>query len=303
MTVARKLFKGATVGFVSTSAPVPDGRIDIVDRLVRESGLVPVFGESCFLRHGYLSGPDEVRAGDVNKMFADPKIDAVLCIRGGYGSQRLLPLLDYDLIRKNPKTFAGYSDITAFLTVFSQDCGFVTYHAPMYSTDLYNIKDKYTFKSFYDNLFEGRTADYANPPGYEITTLVGGRAEGVLTGGNLSLLVSSLKTPFEIDTKGKILFIEEVDEAPYRIDRMLLQLKYAGKFRDCSGIIFGSFKGCEAAEPSKSLTLNRVFEELIVPEGKPCISGFACGHSMPSLTLPMGAGFLLDSTAKVLKAL
>jgi muramoyltetrapeptide carboxypeptidase len=230
-------------------------------------------------------------------MFSDKSIDGVLCIKGGYGAQRILDLIDFDMIRQNPKVFVGYSDVTALHTAINRLCGFITYHAPMAATELYDAKklDDYTIKSYINNIFTDVKPSLANARGCELKTLCGGVAEGELTGGNLSLLASSLGTPYELDAKGKLLFIEDVDEEPYRLDRMLNQLRLAGKFNDCAGIIFGAFTDCLAEEPEKSLTISDLLNELIRPAGKPAVYDFCCGHRLPTLTLPLGAAVRFDA--------
>ena len=155
-------------------------------------------------------------------------------------SARILDLLDYKTIRKNPKIFAGYSDITALHVAFNQKCDLITFHSPMPASEFYECVDEYTMSFFKRNIFSGDSLGIIeNPKGEKIETLVKGNAKGRITGGNLTLLASSIGTKYEVDTKGKILFIEEVDEAPYRIDRMLLQLKQSGKFKDATGIVLG----------------------------------------------------------------
>jgi muramoyltetrapeptide carboxypeptidase len=293
----KPLFPGARVALVAPAGPVPPERLEPAVKSVENLGLQPVIYESCRSRHGYFAGDDRLRADDLNRAFADREIDGILCIRGGYGSQRLMNLIDFDLIRRNPKYFSGYSDITTLHIMINQYCGFVTYHTPMPSTELYRGTDDYTL-SYIKNLMYGISLEQLNnPEGYPLKTLTGGCARGILTGGNLSLVVSSLGTPYEIDTKGKILFLEDVDEEPYSVDRMLLQLKNAGKFRDCAGIILGYYTNCAAKQPEQSLTLDEVFEELLVPEQKPTVMDLACGHSLPSMSLPLGKEVILDLPA------
>lgn len=295
MLVPKPLFPGARVALIAPAGPVPPERYGPAVRALEELELAPVVFESCRRSHGYFAGGDRLRADDVNAAFADPDIDGILCIRGGYGSQRLMELIDFELVRRNPKFFAGYSDITALHIMMNQRCGFVTYHTPMPSTELYDGVDSYTMEYYRKILFGEPLRELINPGNRPVKTLVGGCARGVLTGGNLSLVSSSLGTPYEIDTKDKILFLEDVDEEPYRIDGMLNHLKAAGKFRDCAGILLGYWTNCEAGQPEKSLTLEQVFEELIVPEHKPALMNLACGHSLPSLSLPLGMEIELNS--------
>jgi len=278
------LKKGDAVALLSPSGPCDMSRIDPAARALEGFGLRPHIMDSCRSCHGYLAGTDTLRAKDIMDAFTDPAIKGIFPLRGGYGAGRLLPLLDYGLIRKNPKVFAGYSDITALHIVFNQYCGFITYHAPMAGTELHMPDiDAYTLNSFLGHVMEGRTA-----PELSYTSLTSGIAEGVLTGGNLSLLVSSLGSPYEIDTREKILFIEEIQEEPYRVDRMLLQLKQAGKLKDCLAIILGSFL------PETRKTLSQVIEEILIPLGKPLGVDLPCGHCLPTATLPLGAHIYMD---------
>jgi muramoyltetrapeptide carboxypeptidase len=282
------LFPGARVALVAPSGPVPPERLEPAVKAVEALGLIPVLFESCRSTHGYFAGSDKLRADDINTAFADKSIDGILCIRGGYGAQRLMNQIDFDLIRRNPKYFGGYSDITALHIMINQYCGMVTYHTPMPSTELYGGIDEYTLESLRKVLFGEKFGELKIPADIPVKTLVDGCACGVLTGGNLSLVSSSLGTPYEIDTRNRILFLEDVDEEPYRVDRMLCQLKNAGKFKDCAGILLGYYTHCAAEHPESSLTLEQVFEELIVTAHKPALMNLACGHSLPSMSLPLG---------------
>lgn len=289
------LKKGDKIGLIGPCSPTPEERIEPSIKVMKELGFDVVIGESCTGCHGFLSGNDEMRANDINSMFEDKSIKGIFAIRGGYGSGRLLDMLDYEMIKKNPKVFAGYSDVTALHNVFNKNCKLITFHTPMPSTELYKGVDGYTMECLKKNIFSDEPlGTLENPYGQEIKSLVAGKAKGKLVGGNLSLIVSSMGTPYEIDTKGKILFLEDVDESPYRIDRMLLQLKQCGKFKDSAGIILGAYTNCEAKRDENSLSLMEVFEELIKPENKPTIYNVACGHCMPTMSLPLGSKVMID---------
>jgi len=289
------LKKGDKIGLIGASGPTKQERIEPSIKAMESLGLEVVLGESCRANHGFLSGSDELRASDVNEMFKDKSIKGIFAIRGGYGASRILDMLDYDMIQKNPKVFAGYSDVTALHSVLNERCKLITFHTPMASTEFYKGVDEYTMDYFKRNIFTNEPLGILkNPKGEEIKTLVSGMAIGKLVGGNLSLIASSMGTPYELNTKGKILFLEDVDEYPYKIDRMLLQLKQCGKFRDAAGIILGAWIDCEAKEGDNSLSLMEVFEELIVTENKPTIYNLACGHCMPTISLPLGAEVEID---------
>lgn len=238
-------------------------------------GLTVEIMESCYRRHGYFAGEDEIRASDLMKAFTNPDIKGVFALRGGYGSQRLLPLLDYECIQA--KIFAGYSDITALHTAFNQKCGFITYHSPMAGTELKSDVDSFTLNSLFGQIMEGFCS-----PKLSCTPLLPKNVSGRLCGGNLSMIVSSLATPYEIDTCDKILFLEDIGEAAYKIDRMLLQLKYAGKLSDCCAIVLGSFS------PETSASMSQAINEILIPIKKPLFADLPCGHCLPTATLPLG---------------
>lgn len=284
------LKKGDKIGLIAASGPTKQERIESSIKAMEDLGFEVVLGKSCRCCHGFLAGSDELRANDINSMFKDKSIKGIFPIRGGYGASRILDILDYNMIKKNPKVFAGYSDVTALHNVLNEKCKLITFHTPMPSTELYKGVDEYTMNYLKKNIFSDKLLGILkNPEDQEIKTLVSGKAIGKLVGGNLSLVVSSMGTPYEIDTKGKILFLEDVDEYPYRIDRMLLQLKQCGKFKDAAGIILGAWTDCEAKEGENSLSLMEIFEELIKTENKPTIYNVACGHCMPTMSIPLGS--------------
>ena len=295
MLTPKPLFPGARVALVAPASAVPEERLQPALDFVRSLEMEPVVYPSCYFanRDGYMAATDSQRAADINNAFADPSIDGIWCIRGGYGGHRILPLLDTDMIRKNPKWFGGYSDVTALHTCFNQVCGFETYHCTMPSTEF--KQDAFTTEWLKKALFGGLTGDVSNPEGQKMATLVPGTVSGILCGGNLSLLAASLGTPWEIDTKGKILFLEDIGEKTYRVDSMLTQLRNAGKFRDCAGIILGAWTDCEPEYPEKTLLLPEIFQQLIAPAGKPAVTDLACGHVLPTVALPLGRMCTLDA--------
>ena len=295
MLVPKPLFPGAKVALVAPASAVPEEKLQPAIDYVRSLELEPVLYPSCYFsnRDGYLAANDARRAKDLNDAFADPDIHGIWCIRGGYGGHRILPLLDAEMIRSNPKWFGGYSDVTALHTFFNQVCGFETYHVTMPSTE--PNPDCFTLGWLKKALFGTLEGELAGPAGQCPGTLVTGAAKGILCGGNLSLLAASLGTPWEIDTRGKILFLEDIGEKTYRVDSMLTQLRNAGKFRDCAGIILGAWTDCPPEFPEKTLLLPEIFQQLIAPAGKPCIYDVACGHILPTLSLPLGRKCTLDA--------
>lgn len=295
MYCPKPLFPGARVALVAPASAVPEEKLQRAIDYVVSLGLEPVLYPSCYFanRDGYLAASDAQRAKDLNDAFSDASIDGIWCIRGGYGGHRILPLLDTDMIRKNPKWFGGYSDVTALHTCFNQVCGFETYHCTMPSTEPY--PDEYTLNWLKKAMFGGLSGELTAPEGESPKVLVGGTAKGILCGGNLSLLAASLGTPWEIDTRDKILFLEDIGEKTYRVDSMLTQLRNAGKFWDCAGIILGAWTDCPPEYPEKTLLLPEIFNQLIVPAGKPCITDVACGHVLPTLSLALGRVCTLDA--------
>ena len=304
MIKPKPLQQGDSVAIIAPASPSDKNLIDKCISSLNELGLKVVVGESCLSEHGFLSGTDDVRANDINCMFAAKNIKGIFALRGGYGCARLLDLIDFKLIKKNPKIFIGYSDITALHIAINQKSKLITYHGPMISTELIKGLDKYS-ADYYKKFIFGydKVDELFNPVGYNLEIINPGIASGELIGGNLSLICSSLGTKYEINTKNKILFLEEVEEVPYKIDRMLTHLKQSGKLKDANGIILGAFTNCIAPNNKKSLSLQEVFNEIIFPLKKPTISNLVCGHCLPTLTLPLGAKVLLDANNKKIKIL
>lgn len=301
MIKPKPLRKGATIGLIGPSSPTPLERINPTVNELENLGFKVIVGASCYGEHGYLSGRDDIRAKDINEMFKNKYIDGIWCIRGGYGTPRILDMLDYDAIRSNPKVFIGYSDITALHIAINQKCNLVTFHGPMASTEVFHKLDNFTYEYLTRNVMDTEALGRINnPKDVSIKKLVPGNCEGKLIGGNLSLVSATIGTDYEIDTKGKILFLEDVDEEPYRIDRMLTQLRLAGKLNDAKGFILGDWNNCVSNEPEKSLTLMEVFNEIIVPLGKPTIYNLMSGHCKPMITLPFGVNAKLDADNKSL---
>ena len=297
MYTPKPLFPGARVALVAPASAVPTQRLQPALDFVRSLGLEPVVYPSCYFdsRDGYLAAPDRQRAADINRAFADPAIHGIWCIRGGYGGHRILPLLDGDTIRANPKWFGGYSDVTAIHTYLNQVCGMESYHCTMPSTEF--DADEFTLSWLKKALFGSLRGSLVNPPGQSVATLVPGTVTAPLCGGNLSLLAASLGTPWEIDTRDKLLFLEDIGEKTYRVDSMLTQLRNAGKFDQCAGVILGAWTDCPPEYPEKTLLLPEIFAQLIVPAGKPTLADVACGHCLPTLALPLGRMCTLDGTA------
>ena len=300
MTVPKPLFPGARVALLAPASAVPEARLQPAIDFVQSLGMEPVLNPSCYFanRDGYFAANDAQRAKEINDAFADDSIDGIWCIRGGYGAHRLQPLLNTDVIRSNPKWFGGYSDITALHIYLNQICGMETYHCTMPSTE-YDA-DPFTLEWLKKTLFGNLHGELPNPQNQPRTTLTAGSAEGILCGGNLSLVAASLGSPWEIDTKDKILFLEDIGEKTYRVDGMLTQLRNAGKFDDCAGIILGAWTDCPPEYPEKTLQLSEIFTQLIAPAGKPTLVDLACGHCETTCALPMGRMCRMDADTGIL---
>ena len=306
--LAKKLQPGMTVGVIApSSAPFERSEVRIALDIVESLGFKAQPGKNLYKRRGYLAGTDEQRAADLNAMFADPNIDAIFCLQGGYGALRILRLIDYAAITANPKILLGYSDVTALLNAIQKLTGLVTFHGPIARQTFTD----YTYSAFRSVLMEN-TADLklGSPPPFEagpgrverdnrVQTLIAGSTSGHLVGGNLSLLVAMLGTPFEPLFDGAILILEDVDEAPYRIDRMLTHLHLAGVFQRVNGVVLGKFTNAHTENPS--LSLEEVFAERFHTLSIPVVRGLMIGHVSDQATLPIGAQAYLDSSKLTLR--
>lgn len=289
-----RLKKGDTIGMIAPASPPSDeGVFEKGQQVLEGLGYRVVFGANCRKRWGFLAGSDEERLADLEEMFANPEVNAVFCLRGGWGTARLVKALDFDIIRNNPKIFLGFSDITMLHLAINKLTGLVTFHGPMVTSHL--IKDdlpEFTIESLWRTITEPVPfGSIASRIAEKPRTIVPGEVEAPLIGGNLSIIVTTLGTPYEIDTKGKILFIEDVDEKPYRVDRMLTHLLNAGKLQEVAGVICGGFT---LDEPEKkesgewTQSFEDVLEERLSPLGVPIAIGFPFGHIKLNATLPLG---------------
>lgn len=290
-----KLNKGDTIGILSPAGPLKDlSGIDTAKKYFENAGYKVKVAPHARERKYFLAGEDKNRLADLNNFFTDKEIKAIICSRGGYGTIRLLEKIDYDIIKNNPKIFVGYSDITALLNNFAEKSGLVCFHGPLAVSDFgaENV-NPYTEKVFFD-ILEGKTEipyRYENPGNYEC--IVKGKAEGVLCGGNLSVLCGLLGTPYFPDVTGKILILEDIGEPLYKIDRMLVQLKLAGVFEKAAGILFGEFTS--VPESDDDLTPAELVREHTKDLNIPVGYGFACSHAEAKATLPFGVKFIFNS--------
>lgn len=258
-------------------------------------------------RIGYLSAKDDTRASALNRAIRDPSVRAILCMRGGYGTPRILDRIDYTSLRRDPKIIIGYSDITALLIAIHRRTGLVTFHGPMGQDLVTNSRgplSKFTRTHFREAFTVASPffADWGNAKSER--TLVEGVAEGRLMGGNLSMITATLGTPYEIDTRDTILFIEDVNEKSFRIDRMLAQLRLAGKLDTVRGVILGSFVNCGLESQRVAIPLNTVFRDYLRPLGVPVLEGYPAGHGLRDhATLPFGVRVRLDASSGTLTIL
>jgi len=304
MNYPKALKTGMTIGIVAPSgARNNDVIVPRMKKFWEDKGYKIILGESCISKHGYLAGSDNVRAGDINCFFQDDTVDAIFCARGGYGAARILPMLDYDMIRRHPKIFLGYSDITALHSALNRYGDLVTFHGPNGDIAADDENTLISLRSLMQALTAEGGYELVNPQGYPRVTLQSGCARGILTGGNLTLIAHSLGTPWAPDFHGKILFLEDIGEYTYRIDEMLVNLKYAGAFEQCAGILLGEFTNCQIEYPEYGMTLETILEEIGFPQDKPVLRGIRAGHCSPKLTLPMGVLCEMDADSQSVRLL
>ena len=283
---------GDSVGIIAPANYTPKDAEYMINYL-ESRGYKVVYGRSYYSQWYNFGGTDDIRAEDINEFFKNKDIKAIFSIRGGYGTIRILDKLDYELIKENPKIFSGFSDITTLLIAINEKTGLVTYHGPM-SSNFKNIPEE-TENSLLDAYTkpekEYNILSYDN----DYSIMKSGTSKGQITGGNLSLLVASLGTEYELDTNGKILFIEEIGEYTYRVDRMLQQLRLAGKLKNIKGIIIGDFNKVNK-EAIEDMSLDQVFEENFKDLNIPIIKGVNSGHVRPFITVPIGSMATIDTS-------
>lgn len=290
----------ALVGLAAPSSPIRREEYFACKRRLEELGFSVLATESLKRgeqQYGYLAGSGAQRAADLNRLFANPQVEAIFCVRGGYGSVQLLPKLDYEMIRRNPKIFVGYSDITSLHTVFSRYCGLVTFHGPMVKTDLLREADaqmEYTLRQLFCAC-EGRDFFFENPPDCPMETIRQGCAVGRLAGGNLSVLAKLFGTPYEPELEGAILFLEDVDESIPRVHMYLTQLEHAGVFRKIRGVLLGDFTNCTNQRYDAGLDCKTFLRDFFWQCGIPVLGNLYSDHRSPMGTLPLGAVCRMDA--------
>lgn len=301
----KRLKKGDVIGLVTPSGIITSEQLDEMVEKIEKLGYKTFYKPSVLSAYGYFAGTDQERADELMDMFANKNVDAILCARGGYGAIRMIDLLDYDLIKANPKIFIGYSDITAIITSIFQKTGLVCFHGPV-GTSTFN---DFSIKSFNEVLvdpnnhykypYEKEEKEEDNPE-FDFYTINGGKAEGELIGGNISVLASMIGSKFDTNFENKIVYLEEVDEKIYSVDRMLVHLIHATNINKAAGIVLGVFKNCSVND-KPSFTLKEVIVDLLKPLNLPTVYGFPFGHIKNKMTIPTGIYAKFNADKKTLK--
>lgn len=303
------LAKGDTIGLVSPSSATDDSlNLQLAREAMEALGFTVKTGAHYDARRGHLAGTDAQRAGDLNAMFADKAVKAIVCTRGGSGAARLLPLLDYAVIRRNPKVLLGYSDITALHCAIQAQTGLVSFHGPIGSGSW----NPFNVDQFRRVLLDRELVEYRNkveagdelvPRRNRTLTIRGGKARGELIGGNLTVLTALAGSPYLPDFRGRILFLEDVSEAPYRVDRMFSTLKLMGALDQVAGVIFGECSDCNPGDGYGSLTLEQILDDYLLPLGIPAYRGAMIGHLREQFIVPVGGKVELDADAGTFRLL
>lgn len=287
---------GDLVGFISPASPpyyIYNGSTyqTHVQDTMKALGLRVKFSTNSFVEYGYLAGTDEQRASDFMEMITDPDVKMIVANRGGWGCDRMVDLLDFDVIKANPKVIMGYSDLTTLLNSIYHLTNIITFHGPMGIDDWNNINSQYVNEV----ILKGQAVSY-NVPDKNWTTITGGKARGKLVGGNVSVFTSMIGSKYlPTDYTGVILFFEDVDEQPYSMDRYFTQMHLAGVFDNIAGVVFGRCVSCQASKPSQSFTLEQVLVQKFKNLNVPCFYGAVFGHMGAQITLPVGIHVELDA--------
>jgi muramoyltetrapeptide carboxypeptidase len=303
----RPLRPGSLIAVPTPASPLPDLEyLESGTAWLEAQGFRVRLTEHANVGESFKAGPPEVRAADLHAAFADPEVDAICPLAGGHAASGVLPYLDYDLIAANPKPFVALSELTVLHAALWEKAGLVTFYGPMVSA--LGVLPRFTQDAWIRALTTTDPIGVVDPEGPRARTVVPGAAEGELVGGTLSLLDTLLGTPFELDTEGKILLLEDVREEPPRVDRFLTHLRNAGTLERCAGIWLGDFRRCEPRPErprweGRNLTVEELIEELVAPLGIPAIHGLPIGHGREVVTVPLGVRARLDADAGRLELL
>lgn len=302
-----RLKEGDVIGLVTPGSPISKEQLDKAIEKLEKLGFKTYYKETVLSEYGYFAGPDQERADELMHMFTNKEVDGILCVRGGYGSIRILDLLDYEQIKENPKVFIGYSDITALITSIYEKTGLVAFHGPLgvstfneftlesFESVLMNPKKRYKYQYQRDENTDDNTE-------FDLYTINNGKAEGELIGGNISVLDSMIGSKFEPDFENKVVYLEEIEEKTYRVDKMLFHLLYATNLKKAAGIVLGVFGDCNINDEPR-LTLKEALADLLKPLDMPIFYGYSFGHIGYIITIPTGINARMNADKKSLKLL
>lgn len=285
-----KLNSGDLIGLISPASPVSDSsRIEKAVAYLERMGYRAVVGGNVGNKHGYLAGTDEVRLDDLHSMFRNKEVKAIICLRGGYGTPRIIDKIDFKLIAKNPKIFVGYSDITAIQMAIYKKTGLVTFAGPMAAVDLWNDVSRYSEELFWRILTSNKKLGKLDfPENTKLSSISKGKMRGVVLGGNLALITAMMGSAYLPKFDDSILMLEDIGEAPYRLDRMFNQIRLAGIFDNAEGILLGQFTDCEPKDDDPTLTIDEVIQSYFAGLKTPVVANFPHGHVKEKATVPYG---------------
>jgi muramoyltetrapeptide carboxypeptidase len=292
--IPKALRRGDTIALTAPAGAIFNtSHIEKIEKRLKGLGFKTLRGQTLFEQDGFLAGSDDFRTKELHDLFKNKTVNAILSMRGGWGCARILDKLDYNLITANPKIIIGYSDITSLLIAITEKTGLITYHGPVG----YSSWKDFSTEQVMNTLAGGSPFTMKNPSFHlkDLETLTSGKASGKLVGGNLTVVASMIGTNHEPDWQNKILFLEETGEEPYRVDRLLWQLKQAGVFKKVSGVVLGAFTKCEAEELSKSFSLSEILDQHFKNTTFPVYKGAAFGHIVPKFTLPIGVNTQINA--------
>lgn len=301
LRIPKAIEPGDLIGVVAISMPMKKGEKEAMEQFLTEAGYRVKFGKTVQEErnfHNYLAGDGKTRAEDLNEMFADPLVDGIICARGGYGSCHVMPYLDLEMIRQNPKLFVGYSDITNIHSVLNKYCDLVTYHGPMVISNMLKGFDEYSRHSFQKAIHMEDLYEFVNPKEDPMWTVTPGKGKGMITGGNLTLIARSIGAYYQIETEGKILFLEDIEESIPSVDMMLTQLEQAGMMKNIAGLMFGNFSDCTNDRYEAAYTIDQFIRERFSDYHVPVLANVCSGHKRPMGTLPMGTICSMDAEEK-----